>query len=217
MSIGASAELLAAPNVMLRGSTLSLYVVDGVPISSDTWNISPDDVESFTVLKGPTAAALYGSRAGNGAILITTKKGVQNKKGITVEFNSTNSFDKGFLAFPRTQNEYGGGENELYAFGDGKGGGLNDNDYDVWGPRFKGQLIPQYDGKYDPNTTYTTTFPGGLTWTGHIKPTPYIARGKDNLKNFLQTGFQTTDNLSLLLPVKIIHYALQFHNPTRRA
>ena len=196
LSVGASAELLAKPTVLLRGSDISLYVVDGVPISSDTWNISPDDIESFTVLKGPTAAALYGSRAGNGAILLTTKKGVLGKKGVTVEFNSTNSIDNGFLAFPRVQNEYGGGENELYAFGDGKGGGLNDNDYDVWGPKFKGQLIPQYDGKYDPNQTYTTTFPGGLTWTGHIQPTPYIARGKNNLKNFLQTGFQTTDNLS---------------------
>ena len=197
LSIGASPELLGTPTVLLRGNQLSLYVVDGVPISSDTWNISPDDVESYTVLKGPSAAALYGSRAQYGAILITTKKGNKLKKGISVEFNSTNSFDKGFLAFPRTQNEYGGGENELYAFGDGKGGGLNDNDYDVWGPKFKGQLIPQYDGKYDANQTYTTTFPGGYVWTGHIQPTAYVARGKNNLANFLRTGFQTTDNLAV--------------------
>lgn len=197
LSVGASAEMLRKPTVLLRGNEITLYVVDGVPISSDTWNISPDDVESFTVLKGPAAAALYGSRAQSGAILITTKKGTKSGKGVTVEFNSTNSFDKGFLAFPRQQFEYGGGENELYAFGDGKGGGLNDNDYDVWGPRFRGQLIPQWDGDYDQNTTYTTTFPGGLTWKGHIKPTPYIARGVDNLKNFLQTGFQSTNNLAI--------------------
>ncbi|WP_245975276.1 SusC/RagA family TonB-linked outer membrane protein [Deminuibacter soli] len=196
LSVGPSAELLRKPTVILRGNEISLYVVDGVPISSDTWNISPDDVETYTVLKGPTAAALYGARAQYGAILITTKKGLK-KKGFTVELNSTNSFDKGFIAFPRTQDEYGPGENELYAFGDGKGGGLNDNDYDVWGPKFNGQLIPQYDGKYDPNTTFTTTFPGGKVWTGHIQPTPFIARGKDNLKHFLRTGFQTTDNISL--------------------
>ncbi|HEY8970221.1 MAG TPA: SusC/RagA family TonB-linked outer membrane protein [Puia sp.] len=197
LSVGPSAELLRKPTVILRGNEITLYVVDGVPISSDTWNISPDDIETYTVLKGPTAAALYGSRAQYGAILITTKKGSKARgKGFTVEFNSSNVLDKGFLAFPRTQNEYGGGENELYAFGDGKGGGLNDNDYDVWGPRFKGQLIPQYDGEYDPNTTFTTTFPGRV-WTGHIKPTPYIARGKDNLKHFLRTGFQTTDNIAL--------------------
>src|SRR6266498_386675 len=196
LSVGPSGELLRKPVVLLRGNEITLYVVDGVPISSDTWNISPDDIESYTVLKGPTAAALYGSRAQFGAILITTKKGL-NHKGFTVEFNSTNSIDNGFLAFPRVQHEYGPGENNMYAFGDGKGGGLNDNDYDVWGPRFDGRLIPQYDGKYDPNTTYTTTFPGGRVWTGNIEPTPWIARGTNNLENFLRTGFQTTNNIAL--------------------
>ncbi len=196
LSVGQSAEMLRKPTVLLRGNELTLYVVDGVPISSDTWNISPDDIQSYTILKGPTASALYGSRGQNGAILITTKKGA-GKKGVTVEFNSSNSWDNGFLAFPRTQKEYGGGENCLYAFGDGKGGGLNDNDYDVWGPKFRGQLLPQYDGEYFPDQTFTTTFPGGLEYVGHIKPTAYLARGKNNLKNFLKTGFQTTNNISV--------------------
>jgi len=196
LSVGRSPEMLRKPNVLLRGNEVTLYVVDGVPISTDTWNISPDDIESYTVLKGATAAALYGSRAQVGAILITTKKGA-GKKGVTVEFNSSNAWDKGFLAFPRTQKEYGPGANSLYAFGDGKGGGLNDNDYDVWGPKFRGQLIPQYDGAYTPNQTYTTTFSGGYKWTGNIEPTPFLARGKDNLGNFLQTGFQTTNNISV--------------------
>jgi len=197
LSIGANSEMLRKPNVLLRGNELTLYVVDGVPISSDTWNISPDDIQSYTVLKGPAAAALYGSRAQNGAILITTKKGVKGKTDLVVEINSSNVFDNGFLAFPRLQNEYGAGGNQLYAFADGKGGGLNDNDYDVWGPKFRGQLIPQYDGEYTPNTTWTTTFPGGLNWTGNIKPTPYVARGANNLDNFLRTGFQTTNNISV--------------------
>ena len=133
LSVGTSPEMLRKPTVLLRGNEVNLYVVDGVPISTDTWNISPDDILSYTVLKGPTASALYGSRGQYGAILITTKKGA-GKKGVVVEFNSSNAWDNGFLAFPRTQKEYGGGENCLYAFGDGKGGGLNDNDYDVWGP-----------------------------------------------------------------------------------
>ncbi|MEO6720139.1 MAG: SusC/RagA family TonB-linked outer membrane protein [Ferruginibacter sp.] len=199
LSVGPSAELLRKPSVLLRGNEITLYVVDGIPISSDTWNISPDDIESYTVLKGPAAAALYGSRAQNGAIIISTKKGKIGKKGFTVEINSTNSIDKGFLAFPRVQDEYGPGENTVYAFGDGKGGGKNDNDYDVWGPRFEGQLIPQYDGEYTPNTTYTTTFPGGndQNFTGNIKPTPWVARGKNNLGRFLRTGFQTTNNIAL--------------------
>lgn len=196
LSVGQSAEMLRKPTVLMRGNELNLYVVDGVPISSDTWNISPDDIQSYTVLKGPTASALYGSRGQNGAILITTKKGA-GKKGFVVEFNTSNVWDNGFLAFPRTQKDYGGGENCLYAFGDGKGGGLNDNDYDVWGPKFRGQLLPQYDGVYYPDKTFTTTFPGGLTYTGHIEPTPYTSRGKDNLGNFLETGFQTTNNISV--------------------
>lgn len=198
LSVGASAELLRKPTVLLRGNEITLYVVDGIPISTDTWNISPDDIESYTILKGPAAAALYGNRAQYGAILITTKKGTK-RKGFTVEFNSTNSIDKGFLAFPRVQDEYGPGANATYAFGDGKGGGKNDNDYDVWGPRFEGQLIPQYDGEYDPTQTYVTTFPGGTNqdYTGHIKPTPWVARGKNNLNRFLRTGFQSTNNIAL--------------------
>jgi TonB-linked SusC/RagA family outer membrane protein len=197
LSVGPSAELLRKPTVLLRGNEITLYVVDGIPISSDTWNISPDDIESYTVLKGPSAAALYGSRAQFGAILITTKKGNKSRRGFTVELNSTNSIDNGFLAFPRVQDEYGPGENCLYAFANGLGGGLNDADYDVWGPRFEGQLIPQWDGEYDPNTTFTTTFPGGFVYTGHIKPTPWVSRGKDNLKRFLRSGFQTTNNIAL--------------------
>jgi TonB-linked SusC/RagA family outer membrane protein len=196
LSVGPSAELLRKPIVLLRGNEITLYVVDGIPISSDTWNISPDDIESITVLKGPTAAALYGSRAQYGAILITTKKGLK-RKGFTVELNSTNSWDNGFTAFPRLQDEYGPGENELYAFANGSGGGLNDADYDVWGPKFDGKPIPQWDGEYDPNTTYTTTFPGGQVWKGNIKPTPFTARGVDNLQNFLRTGFQSTNNIGL--------------------
>jgi TonB-linked SusC/RagA family outer membrane protein len=186
LSVGPSAEMLRKPTVLLRGNEITLYVVDGIPISSDTWNISPDDVETFTILKGPAAAALYGSRAQFGAILITTKKGNRARKGFTVEFNSSNVVDKGFLAFPRTQDSYGGGENTFYTFVDGKGGapGGVDGDYDVWGPYFNGQLIPQYDSPVDPVT-------------GIRSATPYTARGKDNLQRFLRTGFQTTNNISL--------------------
>ena len=74
LEVAISREMLAFPAVSLRGGNISLYVVDGMPITSDTWNISPDDVESYTVLKGLAATALYGSRAQNGAIVITQKK-----------------------------------------------------------------------------------------------------------------------------------------------
>jgi TonB-linked SusC/RagA family outer membrane protein len=183
LDVAISREMLAPPSVSLRGGNISLYVVDGMPITSDTWNISPDDIESYTVLKGLAATAIYGSRAQNGAILITTKRGKKNSKGYTIEFNSSTQIDKGFIAIPKTQALYGGGDYSQYSFGDGKGGGINDGDYDVWGPKFEGQLIPQYDSPIDPAT-------------GVRKGTPYIARGKDNLKNFIQAGLLTTNSLS---------------------
>ena len=183
LDVAISREMLAAPAVSLRGGNISLFVVDGMPITSDTWNISPDDIETYTVLKGLAATALYGSRAQNGAILITTKKAKKNAKGFTIEYNSSTQIDKGFIALPKSQALYGGGDYSQYSFVDGKGGGINDGDYDVWGPKFEGQLIPQYDSPIDPVT-------------GVRKGTPYVARGKDNLKNFIRAGLLTTNNLS---------------------
>jgi TonB-dependent SusC/RagA subfamily outer membrane receptor len=126
LNVGINQELLASPVVLLRGSPINFYVVDGIPINSDTHNLSPDDIDSYTILKGPTAAALYGSRGINGAILITTKRGKADKKGFTVEINSSTQFNRGFIAIPKVQNNYGGGDNDKYAFGDGAGGGVNE-------------------------------------------------------------------------------------------
>ncbi|MES2647429.1 MAG: SusC/RagA family TonB-linked outer membrane protein [Bacteroidota bacterium] len=184
LSVGPSAEILGRPQILLRGNSLSFFVVDGVPINSDTWNISPDDIDSYTVLKGPTAAALYGNRAINGAIIINTKKGSKDKRGFAVDFNSSTMFEKGFVAIPKVQDLYGPGDHGRYAFADGRGGGLNDGDYDIWGPKFEGQLIPQYDSPVDPATGIRTG-------------TPWLARGKDNLKRFIETGLLTTNNLSV--------------------
>jgi len=202
LNVGINQELLSTPAVLLRGSPLNFYVVDGIPINSDTWNISPDDIETYTVLKGPTAAALYGSRGINGAILITTKRGAKNKKGFTVEFNTSNQWNKGFIANPKVQNEYGGGEREQYAFGDYNSNGnsvdgTNDEDYDVWGPRLDiGLMLPQFDGKYDPTQYYQYKFQDGSLHQSHIQPTAWVSRGKDNLNHFLQTGFLTKNNIS---------------------
>lgn len=184
LTIGASAELLGNPQVLLRGGNINLYVVDGVPITSDTWNINPDDIDTYTILKGPVASALYGYRGQNGAIIITTKKGTKDNRGISVEFNSSTQFNNGFIALPRTQDLYGPGDHGQYKFGDGKGGGVNDNDYDIWGPRFDGQLIEQYDSPVDP-------------LTGIRSKTTWVARGKDNLKRFIQTGILTNNNIAV--------------------
>jgi TonB-linked SusC/RagA family outer membrane protein len=196
LTVASSSELLRGPAIYLRGKQ-PLFVVDGVPIQSDTWNISADDIESYTVLKGPSASALYGSRGQYGAIVITTKKGTKNARGFSVDFNSSVLVENGFLAIPKVQDEYGPGDHGRYAFADGKGGGLYDSDYDIWGPKFEGQLIPQYDGVVDPNNTYTTTFPNGASFTGNIIPTPWVARGKDNLTRFLRNGVISTNNISV--------------------
>lgn len=185
LTIGAQPELLRKPNIALRGNSDVLFVVDGVPINSDTWNVSPDDIETYSVLKGASAAALYGFRGKNGAILITTKRGSKDKRGFSVDVNSSTMFDKGFYAIPKVQDEYGPGDHGRYSFVDGKGGGLNDGDYDGgWGPKFEGQPISQYDSPIDPAT-------------GKRIPTPYIARGKDNLTRFLETGILSTNNVSV--------------------
>lgn len=202
LNVGVTQELLAAPTVLLRGSPLNFYIVDGIPINSDTWNISPDDIETYTVLKGATAAALYGSRGINGAILITTKRGRKNQKGFTVEFNSSVQVNKGFIANPKVQNEYGGGDYQAYAFGDYNSNGnsvdgTNDEDYDVWGPRLDiGLMLPQYDGKYDATKLYSYKFGDGSVHTSHIQPTPWVSRGKNNLDNFLKAGLLTKNNIS---------------------
>lgn len=187
--IASNPSLFGNPDIRLRG-VKPLIVVDGVPISSDSWNLSPDDIESYSVLKGPTASALYGSRGVNGAIQITTKRGTT---GTRVEFNSSNQLEMGYNAIPTTQNDYGPGDYGEYAFGDGMGGGINDVDYNQWGPKFNvkdpstksgWKELPQFDSPIDPAT-------------GKPIPTPWLSRGPDNLKNFLQNGFLSVTNIAV--------------------
>jgi TonB-linked SusC/RagA family outer membrane protein len=180
--VAASSEFFSSPKLYLRGKK-PLVVVDGVPLGTDTYNISPDDIESVNVLKGANAAALYGSVGGNGAVQITTKRGTKNRKGFVVEYNNNSMFQGGYNAIPKTQNSYGPGSYGNYAFVDGKGGGINDADYDQWGPRFDGQLITQYDSPLDSQ--------------GNRVATPWLARGKNNFENFMENGLLVTNNIAL--------------------
>ncbi len=213
LEINVNSEVGHPAGVIMRGENAAIdqpiFVVDGVPISSDTYNLNADDIENFTVLKGPNAAALYGFQGKNGAIVITTKKGAKAKGKVVVTFNTSDQVNAGFIALPKYQDLYGPGDNGKYAFGGGGssassyfgngaiGVGVNDYDYDVWGPQFRGQLLPQYDGAYSANQSYTTTFADGSKYTGHVAPTSWTARGKDNLRKFIQAGELTANSISI--------------------
>ncbi len=213
LEVNINNEMGHPAQVIMRGendpTNAPIFVVDGVEISSDTYNLNPDDIETFTVLKGPNAAALYGFQGQNGAIIINTKKGTKSRKGLVIDINNSTQIEHGFIALPKYQDLYGPGDNGKYAFGGGGsspssyfgsgavGVGINDYDYDVWGPQFRGQLLPQFDGNYTPGTQYTTTFADGSKYVGNVQPTPFVARGKDNLRHFIQPGLLQTNSISM--------------------
>ena len=159
-AMGSGSRITIRGNNSLSGNTQALIVVDGVPINADGINtggdvyesnvsgggisdINPNDVETISVLKGPNAAALYGSRAGNGVILITTKRGSQDGKlGVTINTNLT--FDDPMF-LPDFQNSYGQGN--LAAAGTDLVGDWSVNS---WGSRLDGSQKLYYDGTTKP-------------------------------------------------------------------
>jgi len=199
-----------------------LFVVDGVPISNEQRGssgssyqdadygngagfVNPDDIESMTVLKGASAAALYGSRANNGVIVITTKTG-KGTKGVGVSVNSTLTFEN-VLRLPEYQNVYGQGLGGLFEFKDGNGGGIRDGVDESWGPKFENQLINQYDSPTangfrggDVGNLFTSIGPvnldAQLAARGSIASTPWSAR-PDNVRDFFETGVTQTHNVAL--------------------
>ncbi len=187
-----------------------LFVVDGVPISNNVvgssgsgnqevdygnsaGEINPDDIASMTVLKGPAAAALYGSRAANGAILITTKSG-KNRLGLGVVINSNTTFDNA-LVLPQWQNTYGQGNNGQFSFVNGAGSGIADGVDESWGPRLDaGLMIPQFDSPRS-----VPGFRGGdlNAPTGStIQATPWVSQ-PNNINNFFQTGVTLNNSVAI--------------------
>ena len=98
-----STEFLESPTLQLRGEN-PILVLDGVPPNITLGDNNSDDILSIDVLKGATASALYGSRGGSGAIMVTTKKG--GKEGFSVTVNTSNMFNVGTLAMPEVQSSY---------------------------------------------------------------------------------------------------------------
>lgn len=222
--VGSNSGIGASARVTIRGErsvdlnkNQPLYVIDGVPVSNaitggsgrnnlevDFGNgagfLNPDDIESMSVLKGPAASALYGSRAANGVILIKTKTGNAGRKGIGVEVNSNITFEEA-LKLPEYQKVYGQGNGNggPFAFVNGAGAGLTDGTDEGWGPAFSGQSYPQYNsprtlnGQVIPFTGGDLNAPSGSV----ITATPWVA-DKDNLKNFLETGRTITNNVAMV-------------------
>ncbi|MEM6763784.1 MAG: SusC/RagA family TonB-linked outer membrane protein [Bacteroidota bacterium] len=182
----ASTRVIIRGNASLAGNNQPLYVVDGIPIdntnlgSAGMWggkdlgdgisSINPDDIENISVLKGPSATALYGTRAQNGAVLITTKKGTA-RKGIGVEINSNFTIEEPILDYPEFQYVYGSGT-------EGRAPATQDEAIQTsrssWGARMDGQSVIQWDGVNR----------------------PYVAH-PDNLDNFYNDAQTFTNTLSL--------------------
>jgi TonB-linked SusC/RagA family outer membrane protein len=187
-NIGGSARVVIRGSGSILGENQPLFIVDGIPISNradgttagggrDFGNavsdLNPDDIETVTVLKGPNAAALYGSRAANGAIVITTKNG-RGANGVKVTLNSYATSDR-FSVLPTYQNRYGQGFGGEFKFVDGAGGGVNDGADESWGPMLDGRLIDQFTGKQQP-------------WVPH----------PDNVKDYFEAAHTLSSNLSIV-------------------
>ncbi|MAZ28931.1 MAG: SusC/RagA family TonB-linked outer membrane protein [Cytophagaceae bacterium] len=183
-------EFFRSSGISLRGRT-PLLVIDGIPSegTTDYYKLNADDIDEISVLKGATAAALYGSLGKNGAILITTKRGKAGK--IEIEINNSTMFQAGFVRIPKVQSTYGNGDNGIYEYVDGSGKGSEGGGW-IWGPKLN-QPDPstpsgfyetvQFDSPIDPET-------------GQRIPTPFISRGRDNVENFFGTGMIVSNNIA---------------------
>ena len=130
---GGDSKVLIRGNRSITNSNEPLYVIDGVPLSGNIGMLSSDDVESMTVLKGASAAALYGSQGQNGAIIITTKRG---KAGETIiNYIGNYTLDKAAV-LPELQFEYGQGDAGVY----------NASSEHSWGPKIEGQMVELWNG-----------------------------------------------------------------------
>lgn len=194
---GTSSRIVIRGIKSLSSESQPLIVVDGVPLdnSSDgaTWTggvdygnslmaISPDDIETMSVLKGPNAAALYGSRAATGVILITTKKGKSGKMKVTL--NSNVMVDKAYVVTDY-QNEYGAG------FG---------------GSIARNALTPEEQEKYGLDTAYYYYSTGSwgprldgtrdsvINWNGELIT---MRAHPDNVENYFKTGYTITNSIAL--------------------
>ena len=215
--MGGGAKINVRGNTSLTGSNQPLFVVDGIPISNADYSygatggggydlgnlagdLNPDDIESMSVLKGASATALYGSRAANGVVMVTTKKAKASQKTFGVSVNSSVTIDKATY-MPELQKEYGGGfvyegpgtlDGFLAASIGGKTYRVVDFAADEsWGPKYDPNMkvlgwnaFDSWDQKnylverpwVYPKNDYRTYFQNGVNYTNNIQ----IAKSGDD-------------------------------------
>ncbi|MDN4011307.1 SusC/RagA family TonB-linked outer membrane protein [Chryseobacterium gambrini] len=209
--LASSRITLRGEKSMVLDNNYALIVVDGIPLGNSTTgtgtpaygagsggdvpidlgnglnSINPDDIESVTVLKGASAAALYGSRAANGALMITTKSGKSKNGKIQVTFNSYSSYDT-VLKWPDWQYEYGQGTlakntagQFYYSYGASADGVSTGGTSSAFGPKFAGQYYFQYDPAVG----------------GQSKERQLWRAYEDNIKGFWRTGSTYSNSLSV--------------------
>ncbi|OUJ75534.1 SusC/RagA family TonB-linked outer membrane protein [Hymenobacter crusticola] len=219
---GASGLAGASTNINIRGITSlggnnqPLFVVDGIPISNDlnrtnggpngtlggaqqsnrALDIDPETIASINILKGPAAAALYGSRASNGAIVITTKTGASATKKVEVTVTSGINFQR-VLGLPDFQNDYGQGTSGVNTTTDGKGD-IYTGQVTSWGPRFG----------------TNPTRPNGLLLADNSL-LPYRAY-PNNIKDFFRTGRILTNGVNLAGNNGTSNFSLNVNNTDQK-
>lgn len=203
-AIGSSSKILLRGASSITGDNQPLFVVDGVPMDNADYSsanqqrsvggydygnaiqdLNPDDIESVSVLKGPAAAALYGSRASNGAIVITTKSGkgyqAKGKRGLGISVNSGVAFNNVYV-LPEYQNRYGGGPGTAW-MDTINGYPIPDYGYDgSWGPELDGTNVLHWDSWYD-DENYGVARPWAPT--------------DSDVDEFFQTGVMYSNNFAV--------------------
>lgn len=207
--VGSSISMVIRGATSLTSDNQPLFVIDGVPVANSLNNlrsmgdrnevdygnaisdINPADIASISVLKGPSAAALYGSRAGNGVVLITTKSGKKGQ-GVGLSFSTSNVFEEPvrYLDFH-------------YKYASGSRNAILDESSAYWaGPALDvGNTAAQWNSPVDAN--------------GNKVPTE-LRSYKDNMKNFLETGITSTNNIALSGSSEKAVYRISLNNMTHK-
>ena len=217
--VGSTSLVSIRGEASFAGNT-PLFVVDGIPIDNrgvinatteasqgfqevdfggGMPEVSPFDVAEVTVLKGPAAAALYGARAANGVIQITTKDGGAGGDGLGVEVSSQTTLERPFR-LPAFQNRYGQGNGGAFAYVDGAGGGRNDGITFSYGPELdRGLSVTQFDSPValpDGRTVRAGDLALYDPSTATVAPTPFVSR-PDNVRGLYETGVTTHNAVAL--------------------